>query len=221
MQKQKIILIDSANLSWMRRPLGIGKFNLYALRELLENLGSLPSVQSPFAYTNPKNYLIKDLKSAGYNVISCPDKDEDDNRMIKHIDELGNDIGEVVIVSGDQGFLLPLLNKRVQTGIDIYWVATQKCDDNGNPIVSTSVVGNPEISRFVDLNEHKNKIMIEAWIDKPAIPRTITPCDIQISATMRCADMAPAFNLVNELRRLQQTFPEMLFTFSITGSSGQ
>lgn len=192
--KARAVFVDSASLSHMRRPLGIGEFNFRDLFEVLTKKigGNTPVKAFPPVCVISSDKKLKNVRMglgfSGFEVVPVEmtrGGGEDDAVIIQKIEALDpKKVNEIVIVSADSGYLNALLAKKAQGVERVYWVAMQGNGTNGRPLISRYLTDLFESGDFifVDLAQFKTEIMRIPWVEKPngdtVIPAPVAPAPI-------------------------------------------
>lgn len=219
-EMERVIIVDFENLSWTRENLGIGKYNLRKLKAVLEKIGTLPVRCGPFVALAPTAFsYIKALNNTGYVISRCEERGQDDKCIIDMINNLSNDVGEIVLVSGDQDFL-PAISGKIEKGVKVFWVSTKKTNSKGHPQISDVITRDQRIT-FIDLAEYKDEIMLEPWIERSASAKNSLasmPCEIVVTVSMDCSDILDGNGLLTAIQGLKDQFSNIAVDFQITGT---
>ena len=175
MSKKKFVIVDSANLSWMRQPLNIGKYNLIGLFDTLtKRIGTLEVKDGDAFYTvatSHESTMYKPLTTARFSLLTFnqqAEKSVDDLLIKEKLLKLNPDeFGEVVIVSCDADFI-DTIKELIKKGIKVYLVGTENLTSEGNSMLSVSfeVFTNEPLFRFVELSDFKEQICLKEWADR-------------------------------------------------------
>lgn len=169
----RAVFVDGASLSWMREPLGIGKYNLSGLYEVLtKRVGQvLPPAEllrRPIYTVNSEGMraVSKNLKTAGFEPILFEYQGHDDQIIISQINGLSPvEVSEIVLVTADQDFV-ECVRDKAQKGVKVYWVATNYKSGDGHPMVGQMLeefIDKTENVEFVELANFKEQIMRASW----------------------------------------------------------
>lgn len=163
---KKAIFVDGASFGYIKRALGIGSIKFNQLRNVLvREIGDCRDlVDRPFFVISHAGFLLmkKPLMHAGFYVFaSRTGNGKDDGEIISRIENLGQDVSEIVLVSADSDFL-PVLRRQVEQGKKVFIVATDKPDViSGRSMIAEHF--KEEFARgvltFVELADFKEQIM--------------------------------------------------------------
>lgn len=166
MANAKAIFVDFASLQWMRRSLGIGKYDYRALHGVLSTIGNATvCFFKPFCALLPEHaYIEKTLQNSGFAMQTAEPK-KDDELLIEKIRALSpDDVSEIILVSAD-GDYYPVLKEKCDSGIAVWVVATKNLDPvYGRKTLSSSLL-DPDFN-FVKLEDYRDKIMLEPWQER-------------------------------------------------------
>jgi hypothetical protein len=215
----KIIIVDFESLLFHRRPLGVGKFNLTGLIQVLLSIGSQNTDCEIHLTVNAKNFLAKTIRNISSFLKDekvrfvpqvCENKDDDDRYINGILAGLSENFREVIIVSGDQDFYQGAM-RCVRSGKKVYWVSTAQPDERFSV---SKIVLNEKQFNFIDLYEYKDRITLEPWVDKNRVPLTRYEMKATISLT---TNVLPS-DIIGELELLASKY-EAIFHFNISGGN--
>lgn len=215
---EKIVLVDFESLLFHRRPLGVGKFNLNGLIQVLLSIGSQNINCEIHLTVSAKNFLAKTIRNISsffkdekvrFVPQVCENRDDDDKYINGILAGLSENFSEVIIVSGDQDFYQGAMG-CVKSGKRVYWVSTAKPDERFSV---SKIVLNEKQFNFIDLYAYKDQITMEPWIDRSKVsPRYEMKATISLTASVLPSD------IIAELELLASKY-EATFHFNISGGN--
>lgn len=177
----RAIFIDGMSLHHLGHAIGVAQFKPPELAQLLIETGGEMELYGGSVFitvSKEMGHKAANLwRNSGYKVHeTTTQQSQDDKDIIERIAALDPVVvKEVVLLSTDQDYIHVLREKK-QQGMKVTWVGTAISGPQGTPLMSTSL--KPSLGTefdFIDLNDHKDRVM--------ALPKKMMP--------MRPAAMAP------------------------------
>jgi len=216
--RKKAVFIDGASAHHTKGALGIRFFNCCGLFDVMVNcVGTSRYTAFPPLVTMKPDVahyhegLAKDFSGAGFEIIPITTQGGADDEAIKNRIRLLNpsEVCEIVILTSDKDFI-PILRQKVQEGIVVYWVSTnrhrpgEKCSGLSSEVIALC---RANVFHFVELATFSGKIMEKKLTPNASVPER-TRNDDFTRATVKLRNTNPQehLRLANELRRLEHTF---------------
>ncbi len=220
----RAVFVDGASFSWMRKPLGIGRYDLSKLYSVLAEQIGYPGLKLwkwPVYTLTPEGQAVgKILRTLGFDVILSEYPNHDDQTIISQIKALDPAVvKEIVLVSADQDFV-DCVREKAQQGVKVYWTATIFMANGETPMMSRVLLDFIEKTdnvTFVELGQFKGKLMREPWeermprIQAHEIVAVELPRPIKITlSTLATRDEIA--DLLYEVTQVIIKFPDLKYT---------
>lgn len=215
----KAVFVDGMNLMGAWPAIGIARPNYAEFYNLLtKGIGkSQEMVCNPIVTMSPTtgSNIAKYYRTAGFEVNLVATKaSADDFAIISRIDNLNPaQVKEVILVSMDMDFA-PVLRRKVEQGMRVYWVGCSGNSIHGFPMMSPelrSLLG--PVFDFVDLLSYKERLTAKAKNLEPAVSmQPVRELKIELSG----AQSADQYHeILAQLTRFLRKYPDI--KYSITG----
>lgn len=183
----KAIFVDGSSFFKMGQYIGIQRFNVREVYQLLANeiAPAVSHFQKPIITVTPKcgKALRGKYEQEGFTVLKTDYSPEaEDRAIIDRIEALDPCVTHLVIVTADYDFY-EIVQKKILDGIKVWWVGVSQ-RGSGPPIMSPRLIaGLRNQITFVDLLDYRSRLTEEHVSDQTV--KNSSHDDSAISSTMR------------------------------------